>query len=168
MRPLKPGERRYAVAVRDGADLFLFLDIRRGPGGDVYVNHLTTGWLRGWNPHTSKHKSGEGHERGFKDTFGVRRGQKIDASFRGVENVIVRGIARDEPRGLGIPCVPSDFVGVMEIPIDKLRPERYRTSLSVDITEGKPMPISTPGTQPQQKVFDDDVPWIVVTLYETD
>jgi hypothetical protein len=51
----------YAVAVRDGADLFLFVALARDPLGDVYVNILHQqqgpGWER-WKPHTSYHAFG--------------------------------------------------------------------------------------------------------------
>src|SRR6202022_4101756 len=37
LKPLRSGEYRYAVALRDGPDLWLTLWVRRDPKGDVYV-----------------------------------------------------------------------------------------------------------------------------------
>ena len=58
----------FAIAVRDGTDLFLILSIRRGPKGDVYVN-----WPRPhdpkWKPHASFHASGQHHQKSFDHKF---------------------------------------------------------------------------------------------------
>ena len=44
LKPLRPGEYRYAVALRDGSDLWLTLWVRRDPKGDVktsVIEHTT-------------------------------------------------------------------------------------------------------------------------------
>src|SRR5690349_21771368 len=46
-----PGEHRYGVAIRDGADLWLTLWVRRSSKGEFFV-FLPRG-DRGWNPHAS-------------------------------------------------------------------------------------------------------------------
>jgi hypothetical protein len=33
------------------------------------------------------------------------------------------------------PCDPTDFDGVLEIPMSELRPEKYRNPLTVDVVE---------------------------------
>ncbi len=38
MHAMNQNKKRYAVAVRDGQDLLLVLDICRAPDGDVYVD----------------------------------------------------------------------------------------------------------------------------------
>lgn len=39
LKPLRPGEYRYAVAIRENADLWLTLWVARSPHGDVYIAH---------------------------------------------------------------------------------------------------------------------------------
>jgi hypothetical protein len=66
---LKHGEHRYAVAVREGSDLWLTTWIRRSPKGDVYV--LTPRGDRGWNPHASYHRDGTFHMKSHGQKFGA-------------------------------------------------------------------------------------------------
>lgn len=156
----------YAISVRDGDDLFLVLTIRRSPQGDVYVN-FPRDQIRNWKPHSSYHASGQCHQKSFNHKALVRRRQKPRADFRGAENVVTIGIACDEPRAIGAPCRKADFHEVLEIPVSILRPERYRTMISVDITEADGAPVITPGAQViRQGIFRDAVPWIQVTLFD--
>ena len=49
-----------------------------------------------------------------------------------------------------------------------MRPETYRTLLTVDLAEPGGQAIITPGaTILRQKAFQDAEPWIMVTLFET-
>jgi hypothetical protein len=63
LRDLKPGEYRYAVAVREGSELFMTLFIRRDPKGDVYVM-IPRGRGSG-NPRTSYHHRGRFHHKSY-------------------------------------------------------------------------------------------------------
>jgi hypothetical protein len=45
-----PGEHRYAVALREGSDLWLTLWVRRSPKGEFFV--MTPRGDRGWDPHS--------------------------------------------------------------------------------------------------------------------
>jgi hypothetical protein len=49
--PLVPDEHRYAVAVREGSDLWLTLWVRRSPKPEFFV--LMPRGDRGWDPHAS-------------------------------------------------------------------------------------------------------------------
>src|SRR5215472_9803105 len=67
-------QRRFAVAFRDGSDLFLWLWIKRASKGDIYY-FIPTGrtgrkWER-WNPHRSHHASGQRHHKSFNHPFFV-------------------------------------------------------------------------------------------------
>jgi hypothetical protein len=160
-------KRMFAVAVRDGADLFLVLSICRGPQGDVYVN-FPRDHEPDWKPHSSYHASGQHHQKSFGHKALVHHRQKPNANFSGTENVVTTGIALDEPRAINKPCDVADFQEVFEIPLSELRPEQYRTLVSVDMTEPSGQPIITPGaTVIRQAVFKDAVPWILVTLFDT-
>lgn len=73
----------------------------------------------------------------------------------------------DEPRAIGVPCVATQFDAIFEIPVGELRPEHYRTGLSVDLVEPGAPPIIPPTARVvRQSVFDDMIPWIMLTLYE--
>lgn len=160
-------KRRYAVAVRDREDLLLFLAICRAPDGDVYVN-FPRDYEPDWKPHSSYHASGQHHHKSFGYKAPVRYRPKPDASFRGTENVVTTGIASDEPRAISTPCHSASFEDVFEIPLSDLRADKYRTFVSVDISDRDGKPIITPGAKViRHAVFKDAVPWILVTLFDT-
>lgn len=157
----------YAVAVRDDKELFLFLSICRGSEGDIYVN-FPRDYEPDWKPHSSFHASGQHHQKSFGHKYMVRQEQKPDETFWGSKNVVSTGIAADEPRAINTSYQATDFQGVFEIPISELRKEKYRTMISVDITDTSGKPIITPGARIlRQTIFKDAIPWIVVTLFDT-
>jgi hypothetical protein len=57
LKPPKPGEQRYAVAILDGLDLWLTLWVRCSPKGDVYI--LLPRQDPDLDFHTSYHNNGE-------------------------------------------------------------------------------------------------------------
>ena len=63
LRPLVPNEHRYAVAVREGSNLWLMLWVRRSPKPEFFV-FMPRG-DRGWNPHASYHSNGTLHQKSF-------------------------------------------------------------------------------------------------------
>jgi hypothetical protein len=72
----------YAVAVRDGGDLFVLITIVRDPKGDVYVNSPRPD--PNWKPHASYHASGQHHAKSFNHQSFVRCRQRPDQNFRGI------------------------------------------------------------------------------------
>jgi len=160
-------KRMFAVAVRDGADLSLVLSVCRAPQGDVYVN-FPRDHEPDWKPHSSYHASGQHHQKSFGQKFLVNHRQEPNANFSGAENVVTTGLALDEILAVKRPFQAGDFQDVFEIPLSELRPEKYRTLISVDVAEPNAQPIITPGaTVIRQAVFRDTVPWILVTLFDT-
>ncbi len=162
---------QFAVAVRDGNDLFLWLQIRRSPAGDVYVA-IPTGrnqleWKK-WNPHASHHKDGHFHHKSFDREQVSQVRQKPDCGFHGTENLITRPIAADEPRAFREIVKLAEFAELMEIPVDLVSTKKYETCISVDLSEPDGLPIITPGARIlAQHAFQDAVPWILVTLFST-
>ena len=78
------------------------------------------------------------------------------------------GIASDEPRATNTLCKAADYAEVFEIPVSELRPEMYRTFVSVDLMEPGGKPIISPGGEIlRQAIFQDSIPWIHVTLFDT-
>jgi len=152
----------YAVAVRDGEELFLFLRIKRNRRGEVFV--LIWREDKGWDPHASYHADGQTHQKSFDHPSIARQRQKPDAHFRGTENLVTMGIAADEPRLINDPCKPDQFSEVFEIPVAELRPEKYRSYIAVDLVEPGEPAISGARIL-RQTVFKDAVPHILVTFF---
>ena len=158
--------RIYAVAVRDGNDLFLSCRIRRTVTGDVYV--MIPRLAPDWNPHFSYHASGHYHVKNYSQPFHVSHWQRPDANLPSTRNMSIMGIAASEPRLTNAPCRVEDYAQVFEISISELRPEMYRTFLSIDLTATDGQPIMYPGAKVlRQAMFDDYEPWIMVTLFDT-
>jgi hypothetical protein len=158
--------RMYAVAIRDGDELWLFCRINRTVTGDVYVAPLRPD--PNWNPHVSYHASGQYHVKNYALPYHVSHWQKPDANSLGTHNLSTMGIASHEPRITNAPCKVEDYTEVFEIPISELRPEQYRTFVSLDLTEPSGQPIITPGAKIlRQAIFQDSIPWIMVTLFDT-
>ena len=61
--PLLAGEHRYAVAVRDGADLWLALWLKRTRKGEFVI--LIPRAEPGWDPHSTYHLDGTFHSKSF-------------------------------------------------------------------------------------------------------
>ena len=156
----------YAVAVRDGHELFLFCRIRRTVTGDVYV--LPPRPDPDWNRHVSYHASGQHHARNDDHPYHVSHWQRPDANFQRTCHMGTMGIAAGEPRITNAPCRSEDYAEVFEISVSELRPEMYRTMLSVELTEPSEQPITYPGVRIlRQVIFQDAVPWVRVTLFDT-
>src|SRR6266487_6479657 len=87
--------------------------------------------------------------------------------FKGTYNLITRGIASDEPRTFGVPCDPTEFSEIMEIPVGILSPKHYETHMSIDVSEPDLQPLLMGGSENilSQRIFDDAIPHITVTVY---
>ena len=112
---LKPGEQRYAVALRDGSDLWLTLWVRRSPKGEIFI--MLPRGNRAWDPHNSYHRDGTFHAKSFGRKFGppqsvsrltaISKAQSIWACtqgtgrWRGVRSGSLYRIVEVEPGILG-------------------------------------------------------------------
>jgi hypothetical protein len=166
-------ERMFAVAVRDQNDLFLWTRLRRAAGTDIYYVFPTgrehdPEW-KTWNPHGSWHATGRVHHKSFKKEFLRAQRQKPNAEFKGTHNLITRGIASGEARSFGLPCDRTKFSEVMEIPANILSQKcpDYATHMSVDLCEPGLQPLLMGGREKIlcQRIFDDAIPHITVTVY---
>jgi hypothetical protein len=83
---LKPvqGEYRYAVAVRDGSDLWLTLWVRRSRKGEIFV--IIPRGERDWDPHTSYHRDGTFHSKSSNKTLHSQKRQPLTGAFHGTNN----------------------------------------------------------------------------------
>jgi hypothetical protein len=161
-------QRMFAVAVRDGGDLFLWIRIRRATLGDIYYAFPTgrsgRDWQK-WNPHGSHHKDGRSHHKSFNKKIFAAPRQKPDSDFEGSYTWITRPIATHEPRAFGVICDPAKFSEVMEVPASILSSKTYETHISIDLTEpGGPPILTALGEVVAQRAFSDASPWIWVSV----
>jgi hypothetical protein len=63
LKPMIPGEYRYAVAIRDDSGLSLTLWVKRSPKGEFFV--MAPRAEPGWDPHVSYHEDGTFHSKSF-------------------------------------------------------------------------------------------------------
>jgi len=165
-------ERMFAIAVRDSDDLFLWMRLKRAARTDIYYV-LPTGreddpdWKK-WDPHGSWHKDGQVHHKSFDRKFHAEKRQKPDSQFKRTRQLILRGIALDEPRAFGVRCDPRKFSEVLTIPVGILSAKRYETYASIDVSEPGLKPILMGGQEEilLQHIFVDAIPHITVTLYK--
>lgn len=156
-----PSEYRYAVAVREGADLWLTLWVRRSPKGEFLV--FLPSAVKGWNPHASYHLDGRFHSKTFHDTkMGPpQKRQPLTGLFRGTEQL--GAYSGHSPKAVGAICDPAAFSGIVEVPPGVLGP-RHGTVV-VDLVEPGREPLAMLFTHaPRQEVFRDFEPWLVIRI----
>jgi len=161
-------ERMFAVAIRDGEDLFLWIRIRRSEKGELF--YMLQAGRKGdrplWDPHVSHHKDGNIHFKSFGKKRFSRKGQKPDADFRGTEAPIMTDIRSDDLRDFGVRCNPKEFCDVMEVPATLICPANpMDTFVSVQATEpGGQADIADGCEILMQKEFNDATPVILVSV----
>jgi hypothetical protein len=67
----------YAIAVRDGAALFLFAIVRRARRGDVYVHYAHTNYGPDWDGHDSYHASGQRHHKSYGKAYMIAKRHQL-------------------------------------------------------------------------------------------
>ncbi len=155
-----PGEHRYAVAVREGSDLWLTLWVRHSSKGEFFVM-----WPRGdrdWDPHTSYHLDGTLHMKSYdRKVLPPKKCQPLTGAFQGSEDLGF--YAGHGPKGIGAICDPTAFSGVVEVAPGVLGPRHG--GVKVDLVEPEHEPTGFSWTQiVTQQVFRDIPPWIVITV----
>lgn len=156
-----PGEFKYAVAVREGADLWLVLWVRCNRKGEFFV--LKTMNDRDWNPHTSYHIDGSLHHKSWdRKVLPPQKRQPLIGPFRGCEPLLQ--YTGYTPKAVGAVCDPTAFTGVVEIPSGILGPKDG--SIGVDLVEpgAKPLDYSTGAEIVSQSVFREVAPNVVITI----
>jgi hypothetical protein len=154
----RPGEKLYAVAVRDGDNLWLVLWVRRNRKGEFFVMVPRT--KKGWDPHTSYHSDGTFHIKSFDHKLSVQKRQPLTGDFRGTEHL--GAYAGYGPKSVGAICESSAFSGVVEVPSGILGAKDGL--IIVDLVEPDHEPITWPFKEIKHQIFKDDVPWIVIRV----
>jgi hypothetical protein len=152
-----PGDRIYAVAVRD-AGLWLTLWVRRSWKPEFFVFMPRAD---GSHPHASYHRDGRFHHKSGSHKFGEKQLQRLDQPFKGTEHLAAWG--GHGPKTVGAECDSAAFAGVVELPPGVLGPSDG--DVLVDLVEPDCEPISWPGELYLQKTFKDSEPWIVIRIF---
>jgi hypothetical protein len=155
-----PGEHRYAVAVQDGADLWLALWVRRSPKGEFFI--LVPRSDRGWEPHTSYHLDGKLHLKSYgKKVFPPQQRQPLAGQFRGTEHL--GAFFGYGPKSVGAVCDPAAFAGIVKVAPGVLGPKQG--GVTVDLVEPGYKPAPFDWTQiVTQQTFSDVDPCVVITV----
>ncbi len=154
-----PGELRYAVAVREGSDLWLTLWVRRSRKGEFFV--MMPRGDGNWDPHTSYHLDGTLHMKSHDRKGLTKKCQPLTGPFRGSESV--GGYSGHAPKTVGAICDPAAFAGVVEVAPGVLGPRHG--AVAVDLVEPGQDPPGFPWTQiVTRQVFRDIIPWVVITV----
>jgi hypothetical protein len=158
--PPRPGEHRYAVAVREGSDLWLTLWVRRSPQSEFFI--MVPRGDRDWDPHTSYHLNGNLHMKGHDlKLLPPQKRQPLTGAFRGSEHLGVYG--GHFPKSVGAICDPMAFSGVVEVARGVLGPNHGVVTL--DLVEPGHEPTWFPWTKiVTRQVFRDILPWVVITV----
>jgi hypothetical protein len=152
-----PGEHRYAVAVREGSELWLTLWVRRSRKGEFFV--MVPRAKEGWDPHVSYHLDGTFHSKSHGRVGLQKKLQPLTGAFRGIEHLGAH--AGHGPKGVGAICDPDAFSGVLEVPPGVLGPRDG--AVVVDLVEPGHEPISWPFKEVARQTFKDALPWVVGT-----
>jgi len=161
--PLRAGEYRYAVAVRDETGrLRLTLWVRRDPKGEYFV--MLPRKDRRWDPHASYHRDGRLHSKSYgRKLLPAQKRQPLNETFRGTENIGAFG--GHGPKSVGAVCDPNAFSGILEVPIGLLGPRDG--TVAVDLVEPGREPAVPWANVVRQQTFRDVVPWVVIRVVKS-
>jgi len=157
-----PGEVKYAVAVEEGADLWLVLWVRRSATkGEFFV--MRPMGDREWNPHTTYHLDGTLHMKSHnRKALTPQKRQPLTGPFRGAVDLGIE--SGYEPKGVGAICDPAAFSGVVKVPSGVLGP-RYGAVGVFLVEPGHALPDYTWGYEVvTQTVFRDVLPHVIITV----
>lgn len=153
-----PSEHLYAVAVREGCDLWLTLWIRRSWKGEFFV--MIPCGDQEWDPHTSYHLDGTVHLKSFGQKHLSQERQPLTEKFQGTVNL--GNFMGHNPKYVGAVCDPAVFSGVVEVAPGVLGPRNG--GVVVDLVGPGCEPLSVPNKIVRQEVFCDTLPCIVIRI----
>jgi hypothetical protein len=124
-----PGEQKYAVAIRDGSDLWLTMWVRSNRKGEIFIMYPRGD--RDWDAHASYHLDGTLHQKSHgRVVMPAMKGQPLTAAFKGSEHL---GLYGGHGKGSGAVCDPTAFDGVVIVEPGILGPSHG--SVGVDLVE---------------------------------
>jgi hypothetical protein len=153
-----PGEHRYAVAVQEGADLWLTLWVKRSQKGEFFI--MRPHGDRDWDVHTSYHLDGTMNIKSYHHKLLTKQCQPLTGAFRGCEDL--GRYYGHSPKSVGAICDPTAFAGVVKLGPNVLGPSHG--AVTVDLVEPGQEPTEFPGRIVTRQVFRDITPWVVITV----
>ena len=130
--PPKPGEQRYAVAIRDGSDLWLTTWVRcTTPKGEIFV--MLPRRARDWNVHASYHCNGTMHIKSHRTVNTHQNGQALTPAFRGFERFVH---FMGHGKGTGEVCDPKAFLITDYPQPSKLSTNHEHSIVSAGLNDG--------------------------------
>jgi len=123
-----PGEQKYAVALRDGSELWLTMWVRCSRKGEIFMMYPRGD--RDWDAHASYHLNGTFHQKSFGFKVLSQKRQPLTAAFRGSEHL---GLYKGHGKSSGAVCDPKAFEGVVIVEPGILGP--IHGSVGVDLVE---------------------------------
>jgi hypothetical protein len=123
-----PGEQKYAVAIRDGSDLWLTMWVRCSRKGEVFIMYPRGD--RDWNAHVSYHLDGSLHQKSYGGVGLSLKRQPLTATFKGIEGV---GTLYGHGKSSGAVYDPAPFDGEVIVEPGILGPKHG--SVAVDLVE---------------------------------
>ncbi len=161
-------EEKYAVAVRDGPSLFMFMWVRHSESGDFYA-FLPRPADTSIDAHASYHADGQYHikSHGTQKIMHQHR-QKPGPKFSGTEYLLDQRITRIGPRSIGQRCDQTEWSAVFEIPVSDLGDGNVQnTHLSADLIADGAAPSLVPDARViRQTRYGVSSPFLALTLYE--
>jgi hypothetical protein len=161
--------RAVAIQRRDDT-LGLLLRVVRAPSGIyvVFAAQQDQKFKRGvFNPHSSWHRDGRVHNKSFDQARQREQRQRLDA-FTGAEHFVRTGWPEGRARLLPS-CDVTQFSTTMVVPEATIDDAPTGAQIQVDlIAPGGTFPTPMFGRLAECKTFDDDVPFIVVSVYQMD
>jgi hypothetical protein len=117
-------EKRFAIAVRDGGRLLLFMWVKwvEGSTSGEFFAFLPRPHDTSINAHASYHADGgyhiKSHDMSNRNRIMRQLKQRPDQNFAGTAHLLDQRIGQEGPRAIGQVCDPNAFSEFFEIPVD--------------------------------------------------
>jgi hypothetical protein len=153
-----PGEQKYAVAIRDGSDLWLTMWVRCTPKGEIFIFYPRGD--RDADPHASYHVDGRLHQKSYgAKVLPPQQRQRLDGIFEGSEHI---GNYGGHGKGTGAVCDPKAFDGVVIVEPGILGP--HHGSVVFDLVEPGYAPKPDPRVHHREVFRRAGRPSLVITI----
>jgi hypothetical protein len=162
LKPQRKNEHRYAVAIREGSNLWLTLWVKRSPKGEFFV--FVPRSERKWTPHASYHLDGTHHMKSYDGVVVRRQGQPLTGTFKGIENLCsFAGHATNLAT-----CDSTLFDGVVEVGPGVLGVTGG--TVCIDLVESGCQAVTTLPAHKivQLQTFTNVEPHVVITIHSPD
>lgn len=158
LKPLAPGEYRYAVAVEEGGQLWLVLWVRRTTKGEFFVMVPRDSER---DPHSSYHLDGTFHAKSYGQKFpSVSAKQPLNGVFSGRESLgTYVGFG---PKSVGAVAGQAQFSDVIVIKPGVLGPRHGR--IDIDLVAPAVHALPTGDDIVTSRTMRDFAPWLDITV----